>query len=166
MYNSQHKKSIIFQLFKKTKKPCWCQSSCEGNSARILNQLRRNPSQCSKCFHGDWIMENQLDRGCLAFGQHNNNPQSFRRARICNFLQLCKNGYKSMMTFIESAPKAGLLSLKALRKQDDFNWKLYESRMTFVESTTKALQKPDDFCWKLCESRIRMTFVESSNKAF
>ena len=44
-----------------------------------------------------------------------------------------------------SSTKAGSwwLLLKALRKQDqdDFRWKLYESRMTFVQSSVKAFQK-------------------------
>ena len=53
-------------------------------------------------------------------------------------------------------------SPKALRMQDDFCWKLYESRVNSVESPTKTLQKQDDFCWKLYESRI--TFVGSSTK--
>ena len=63
--------------------------------------------------------------------------------------------YKSRMAFVESSTKAGpwWLSLKALQKQDDFHWELYESRtrMTFVESSTKAvwfrwgtLKRP---CW-------------------
>ena len=59
-----------------------------------------------------------------------------------------------------------------LKKQDDFRWKLSESRMTFVESSMKtgwlpmkAPRKQDDFRWELYKSRIRMTFVESSPKA-
>ena len=74
------------------------------------------------------------------------------------------------MTFIESSPKAGWLSLRALRKRDAFPQELYESRMIFVESSTKAgwlslrtLRKQDDFCWELFE--CRMTFVESSEEA-
>ena len=55
------------------------------------------------------------------------------------------------------------LSLKVLRKQDYFRWKLYENRMTLIESYTKAgwhlLKVPR----KLYKSR--MTFVESSVKA-
>ena len=45
--------------------------------------------------------------------------------------------------------------LKSLQKQDGFHWKLYESRMAFVESSTKAgwlslkaLRKQDGFRWK------------------
>ena len=74
------------------------------------------------------------------------------------------------MTFVESSTKARWLLLKALRKQDGFRWKLYESRMALVESSTKArwlslkaLRKQDGFRWKLYESR--MAFVESSTKA-
>ena len=55
---------------------------------------------------------------------------------------------KSRMVFVESSTKAGWLSQKALRKQDDFcwkqndfRWKLYKIRMSFVESSTKAFQK-------------------------
>ena len=59
---------------------------------------------------------------------------------------------ESRLTFVESSPKAGWLSLNALqkaewfslsvlRKQDDFRWELYESRMTFVKSSTKAFKK-------------------------
>ena len=57
--------------------------------------------------------------------------------------------------------KPGCLLLKALQKQDqyDFRWKLYESRMTFVECSTKAgwlvlivLRKQDDFRLELYES--------------
>ena len=88
----------------------------------------------------------QPGMGWLAFVQRNRNPQPLRRACICTFLH--KNGtkagwlsltaprklYKNRMTVVESSTKAGSgwLSLKALRKQDDFYWKLYESRMTFV----------------------------------
>ena len=73
------------------------------------------------------------------------------------------------MAFVESSTKAGWLSLKALRKQDGFRWKLYESRLAFVESSTKAgwlslkgPQKQDCFHWKLYKSK--MAFVESSTK--
>ena len=74
------------------------------------------------------------------------------------------------MAFVESSTKAGWLSLKALRKQDDFCWMIYKSRMAFVESSTKAgwfslkgLQKQDGFRWKLYESKI--AFIESSSNA-
>ena len=77
---------------------------------------------------------------------------------------------KALLKLSKSSPKANWLSLKALRKHNDFLWKLSESRMTFVESSKKAgwlllraLQKQDDFCWVLYEKR--MTFVESSTKA-
>ena len=73
------------------------------------------------------------------------------------------------MVLVESSTKAEWLSLKALRKQDGFSWKLYESRMALVESSTKArwlllkaLWKQDGFCWKLFESK--MAFVVSSMK--
>ena len=76
---------------------------------------------------------------------------------------------ESRITFVDSSRKVGWLSLKALRKQDGFCWKLYESRRAFVESSTKegllslkALWKKDSFRWKLYESR--MAFVESSTK--
>ena len=39
---------------------------------------------------------------------------------------------------IYSCQYTGAVSLRALQKQDDFRWELYESRMTFVESSTKA----------------------------
>ena len=45
--------------------------------------------------------------------------------------------------FVESSTEAGWLSLKALRKQDGLRWKLYEGRMTFVQSPVKAFQKDD-----------------------
>ena len=77
--------------------------------------------------------------------------------------------FESRITFVESSMKTRWLSLRALRKQDGFRWKLYESRRAFVESSTnegwlslKALRKKDGFRWKLCESR--MAFVESSMK--
>ena len=61
-------------------------------------------------------------------------------------------------------------SLKTLRKQVGFRWKLYVSRMAFIESSTKArwlslkaLRKQDGFCWRLYESK--MAFVQSSTKA-
>ena len=80
--------------------------------------------------------------------------------------------YESRMSFGESSMKAGWLSLKALRKedQDDFRWVLYESRMTCAECSTKAgwlllnaLRKQGDLCWVSYESR--MTCAECSMKA-
>ena len=60
---------------------------------------------------------------------------------------------KSRITFVESSTKAGWLSLKALRKQDGFRWKLYESKIAFIESSSnagwlslKALWKPFKKC--------------------
>ena len=55
-------------------------------------------------------------------------------------LWLSKDFYESRMAFVKSSTKAGSewLLLKALRKQDDFGWKLYEGRMSFSESSTKA----------------------------
>ena len=84
------------------------------------------------------------------------------------------------MAFVERSTKAGWLLLKALRKQDGFRWMVYESRMAFVESSTKVgrlpwklyeskmvslkgLRKQDGFRWKLYESK--MAFFESSTKA-
>ena len=64
---------------------------------------------------------------------------------------------------VKMGTKAWWLSLKVLRKQDYFRWKLYENRMTLIESYTKAgwhlLKVPR----KLYKSR--MTLVESSVKA-
>ena len=60
----------------------------------------------------------------------------------------------------------------ALRNQNDFCSKLCDSRITFVESSSKAgwlslkaFQKQDQyvFCWELHKNR--MAFVESSTKA-
>ena len=45
---------------------------------------------------------------------------------------------KAGWIFVECSTKAGWLSLGALRKQDDFCWELYESKMTFVQCSTKA----------------------------
>ena len=65
------------------------------------------------------------------------------------------------MTFVESSTKAVWLSLKALRRQDDFRWKLYETRTAFVESASKA----GSGCLSLRVLRSRMAFIESSTKA-
>ena len=69
--------------------------------------------------------------------------------------------YESRMTLIECSTKAGWLLLKALRKQDDFRWKLYKSRIS--KTPLSSLRTQDDFGWVLYESR--MTFVECSMKA-
>ena len=67
------------------------------------------------------------------------------------------------MALVERSTKAGWLSLKGLRKQDGFRWKLYESKMAFFESSTKArllslkaLRMQDGFRWKpfkMCVNR-------------
>ena len=91
-----------------------------------------------------WQCISRGGRGWLAFDNRKIIPQSFRSAHIAN---VCDK-----------------------TKQDDFRWKLYESMITFVESSMKprwlslkALQNQDDFRWKLYESR--MTYIESSTKA-
>ena len=78
--------------------------------------------------------------------------------------RLSKRSLKALRKLSKSFLKAGWLLLKALQKQADFHWKLSETRMTFVESSTKAgrlslsaLRKQDDFHWGLYESR--MTFI-------
>ena len=83
------------------------------------------------------------------------------QARSCKFLQ-----QKHCSFAIEG--KHAICGWK--QDQDVFCWKLDESKMAFVETSTKAgwlslkaLWKQDGFCWKLYESR--MTFVESSTKA-
>ena len=91
----------------------------------------------------------QCARGWLAFSDRKIIPQSFRRAHIRKFLQ------HKRWELYESRIRMSFV--KALRKQDGFRWKLYESRM--------ALWKQDGFRWKLYENRIRMSFTESSTKA-
>ena len=63
---------------------------------------------------------------------------------------------ESRVTFVQSSTKTGWLSLQALRKQNECRWKPH---------CTKALQKQDqnEFHWKLYENR--KTFVNSSPKA-
>ena len=62
--------------------------------------------------------------------------------------------YKSRMTFVESSPKTGWLSLKALRKKYYFCWKLYGSRMTFIESSPKAGWLSSKALWKPLKKRL------------
>ena len=62
----------------------------------------------------------------------------------------------SSLSIVESSMKAGWLSLKALRKQDqdDFRWELYESRMTFIEGSTKAGWFSFNALWKPFKKRV------------
>ena len=68
------------------------------------------------------------------------------------------------MTFVESSPNVGWLSLKTLRMSDDFRWNLSECRMTFVESSTKALQNQDYLCWKLYWKPIKRRLNRDNTK--
>ena len=77
---------------------------------------------------------------------------------------------KDLWKLAKSFLKAGWLLLKALQKQADFHWRLYKSRMTFIECSTnagwlslRALRKQDDFRSVLNESRT--TFVQCNSKA-
>ena len=78
--------------------------------------------------------------------------------------------FNSCRKYREKAGSPKAVSPRAFRKQDHFCWKFYESRMAFIEGSTKARwlllndrQKQDGFRWKLYESR--MVFVERSTKA-
>ena len=90
-----------------------------------------------------WRGGQQPSRSWQAFVDRGRIPPSFRKARNCNFLwqnrcflQSSRNRqfvvvkgllwelYKSRMPFGESFRKVGCLSVKALRKQDVFRWKL------------------------------------------
>ena len=50
---------------------------------------------------------------------------------------------------IESSPRTSWLSLKAPWQQANFQWNLSESRMAFVESSTKTFQKAHEV-WQYC----------------
>ena len=135
----------------------------------------------------------QSDRGRLAFSERNKLPSRFRRACVKNIDFLRFRGNRQ---FVALKGLTHTQTSRALQMQDDFRWKLYkclskrsmktlwehalwrlsesrttftlyESRMTFIERSTKAgsrdLRKQDDFRWELYESR--RTFFESSTKA-
>ena len=93
-------------------------------------------------------------------GFHGAQQKPFRRGRFCKFVQQKQRFFYNCI----------ILVFLALRKQDDFCWKLNESRMASVESSTKAgwlsskvLRKRDDFRWKLYKSRMTKKHVNRDN---
>ena len=161
---------VLWPLVQCSKEARVRQSSLETGVARrqqapriqeALTSSLRSPSRsfCPAWFQ-KWIIWFVLRP--LLIVAPSNQIDHITQAEFCSPKALWKLSESSLV---------GWLSLKALRKQDAFRIKLYESRMPFVDSSTKAgllslkaLQKQDDFRWKVYESR--MTFVESSTKAF
>ena len=79
------------------------------------------------------------------FGQHlvteQNSSELSESERVFGQKKALKAQKQALWMVSESPLKASWLLLKALRKQNDFCWKLYQSGMTFVESSMKAFQK-------------------------
>ena len=107
----------------------------------------------------------QGGRGRLAFGNHNRIPQSFRKARICNFL-------RKKLHFLQFRKNRQYLVVKRLTyTQTRFlkhpfrclDMTFYFSMQTCSFELPFRLWKQADFCWKPFKSKL--TFVECSSKA-
>ena len=96
----------------------------------LVQKLNFSPFQtsCWTLFVSSHLHLVQPGRGCLTFGEHNRNPQPFRRASVCKlsrqklcFWQLRKNEYflavkLSESRVSESSPKASCATM--MKKQD------------------------------------------------